>query len=61
MAKTKLVSVRVDEDVLLILDRFCKQHPYFNRSFAINSILRFVTRDTKLETLWSIVNQMLYL
>ena len=61
MAKTKLVSVRVDEDVLQVIDRFCEQHTYFYRSFVINAVLRFVTRDFKSETLWSIMNKYLIL
>lgn len=57
MAKTKLVSVRMEEDLLKLIDEFRGQHVYFSRSFIINAVLRYVTRDARLETLWYILNK----
>ena len=39
--ETKLISVRVNEDVLTALDTMCKRGSYYNRSYWINMMLQF--------------------
>lgn len=39
--ETKLISVRVNEDVLAHLDTMCKTGSYYNRSYWINEMLQF--------------------
>lgn len=38
---SKLISVRVNEDVLKVLDEMCTCNRYYNRSYFINQMLEF--------------------
>lgn len=39
--ETKLISVRVNEDILAALDAMSNSSRYYNRSFFINKMLEF--------------------
>lgn len=41
----KLISCRLDQDALKVIDKFCIHHPYWKKNAVINNILRTVTRD----------------
>lgn len=40
MFNTKLISIRVDEQMVDFIDRWCANKKYYNRSVVINCILR---------------------
>ena len=52
---TTLVSVRLDNDVLVNLNKALQNLPYFNRSIVINNILGCVLSCTDSKTLGDIV------
>lgn len=39
MAHTKLISIRVSEDVLKVVDNYRKGRPYLTRSLLLNVVL----------------------
>lgn len=41
----KLTSIRLDSDVLEVIDEFCEKNRYWKRSTVINSILAAVTKN----------------
>ena len=42
MRGTKLISVRIDEDFLKIIDEYCAKHEYRKRSDVINAAIRLI-------------------
>lgn len=55
MSRTKLISVRIDEETLVRIDELSKCHKYANRSFVINHILRAVLQCAIGNQLWKLV------
>lgn len=53
---TKLISLRVEEDVLEKIDNYCNCCNYRSRSWCINRILERVLREDYRGTLWQIEN-----
>ena len=53
MDKTKVVTFRISEEMLSILDDFCSQHYYWKRSYVIVAILwsffRMTTANTRFQ------------
>lgn len=49
MGKSKLVSVRLDEDALAIIDEECKGSPYRKRSSYINVAVNFMATAIKMK------------
>ena len=41
MAQTKLISIRVDEEILDYIDSLVSSNRYVSRSYYVNSILEF--------------------
>ena len=54
--RTKLISVRLDEDLVAKLSSMCVNRPYYNRSFLINIILRNVLECSDAGTLRQIIS-----
>lgn len=51
---TKLISLRVEEDILEKIDNFCEGISYRTRSWCINRLLERVLRGNYRGTLWKI-------
>lgn len=43
-SRTQLISIRIESDVLQIIDDYCKERPYLNRSMLINCLLAKICR-----------------
>lgn len=56
MSRTKLISLRIDEQTLFWIDELAKGHRYTNRSFVINHLLKAVLQCTDVNQLWKLVH-----
>lgn len=56
MSKTKLISIRIDEQTLVEIDELAKSQRYVNRSFVINHLLKAVLQCTMSGQLWKLVH-----
>lgn len=55
--RKKLISLRLDEDLVAKLAKMCADRRYYNRSVLVNCILRNVLECSDVETLWKIVSR----
>lgn len=55
MSTTKIITVRIDEDLLQELDRYCKSHRYPSRNALINCAIRFVVAWCKVKSITKLV------
>lgn len=56
MSRTKLISLRIDEQTLVKIDEIAKDQKYVNRSFVINHLLKAVLQCTIGGQLWKLVH-----
>lgn len=56
MSRTKLISLRIDEETLVKIDELAKDHGYVNRSWVINHLLKAVLQCTMGGQLWKLVH-----
>lgn len=56
MSRTKLISLRIDEQTLVNIDEIAKDQKYVNRSFVINHLLKAVLKCTMGGQLWKLVH-----
>lgn len=60
MANLKLISCRIDEDVLTELDDYASIHSYWSRSYIINSILEVFMHKTCKSDMFKILSKRSY-
>lgn len=56
MSRTKLISLRIDEQTLVEIDKLSKNHRYANRSWAINHLLKAVLQCTIGGQVWKLIH-----
>ena len=56
MSRTKLISLKIDEQTLVKIDEIAKDQKYVNRSFVINHLLKAVLQCTMGGQLWKLVH-----
>lgn len=56
MEKMKLISIRLEPDILREIDTLASKHDYLKRSAIINNILRNVIKCSSPGTLWKIIS-----
>lgn len=56
MNKTKLISVRIDEDTLVEMQKFISTSRYWKRNAVINSILTSLFMNAEQEDIRKLVN-----
>lgn len=56
MSRTKLISLRIDEQTLYEIDELAKSQRYVNRSFVINHLIKAVLQCTMGGQLWKLVH-----
>lgn len=56
MSRTKLISLRIDEQTLIKIDEIAKGHRYVNRSFVINHLLKAVLQCTVAGQVWKLIH-----
>lgn len=49
---TKLISLRVNEELLKKIDKYADGHCYLSRSLIINNILEGILNDSSQHNLW---------
>ena len=49
---TKLVSLRIDEELLKKIDKYADSHCYLSRSSIIHNILEGILNDSSQHNLW---------
>lgn len=54
--KTKLTSLRLDEDVLAKIDTFCEPRKYYSRNYVINQLLIKVLAGKNEHDLWKLMS-----
>lgn len=55
MEAKKLISVRIDQETLDLIDKFLKHRSYYTRSAVMANLLYAVMKCSDDETLWSMV------
>lgn len=55
--KTKLTSLRLDEDVLAKIDTFCEPRKYYSRNYVINQLLIKVLAGKNEHDLWKLISK----
>lgn len=55
MDKTKLISIRIDEDTLLEIKKVVARHPYWKRNRIINSVLTSLFMNAKEQDIFSLI------
>lgn len=56
MSRTKLISLRIDEETLVKIDELAKDHGYVNRSWVINHLLKAVLQCTICGQVWKLIH-----
>lgn len=56
MRRTKLISLRIDEQTLVKIDELAKNHGYVNRSWVINHLLKAVMQCTIGGQVWKLIH-----
>ena len=60
MENLKLISVRLDPEVLREIDKIASQHSYFTRNSIINILMGVVVKASAPGTLWKILSTPYY-
>lgn len=55
MRTTKLISLRMDEETLKLIDNYCRTRRYFNRTYVIQHIVDAVIRCSSSGDLWRLM------
>lgn len=56
MSRTKLISLRIDEETLVEIDELAKGHGFVNRSWVINHLLKAVLQCTIAGQVWKLIH-----
>ena len=56
MSRTKLISLRIDEQTLAKIDEIAKIRGYTNRSWVINHLLKAVLQCTAGGQVWKLIH-----
>lgn len=56
MSRTKLISLRIDEQTLVEIDNIAKIRGYTNRSWVINHLLKAVLQCTVNGQVWKLIH-----
>ena len=54
--KTKLTSLRLDEDVLAKIDTFCENRKYYSRNYVINQLLIKLLSGKNEHDIWKMIS-----
>lgn len=54
--KTKLTSLRLDEDVLAKIDSFCEPRAYYSRNYVINQLLIKLLSGKNEHDIWKMIS-----
>lgn len=55
MGKSKLISLRMDEETIKFIDDYCRTKRYFNRTYVIQHIVDAVIRCSSSGDLWRLM------
>lgn len=55
--KTKLTSLRLDEDVLAKIDTFCEPRKYYSRNYVINQLLIQLLAGKNEHDIWQLISK----
>ena len=55
MEAKKLISVRIDQETLELIDKFLKHRSYYTRSAVMANLLNVVMKCAADETLWQMI------
>lgn len=55
--KTKLTSLRLDEDVLAKIDTFCEPRKYYSRNYVINQLLIKLLAGKNEHDIWKMISE----
>lgn len=55
--KTKLTSLRLDEDVLAKIDAFCEPRKYYSRNYVINQLLIRLLAGKNEHDIWKMISK----
>lgn len=55
--KTKLTSLRLDEDVLAKIDAFCDPRKYYSRNYVINQLLIRLLAGKNEHDIWKMISR----
>lgn len=55
--KTKLTSLRLDEDVLAKIDSFCEPRKYYSRNYVINQLLIRLLAGKNEHDIWKMISK----
>lgn len=56
MEAKKLISVRIDQETLELIDKFLKHRKYYKRSAVMANLLYAVMKCSDDETLWAMIS-----
>lgn len=56
MSRTKLISLRIDKQTLVEIDKLAESHRYANRSWVINHLLKAVLQCTIGGQVWKLIH-----
>ena len=56
MSRTKLITLRIDEETLVKIGELVKDHGYVNRSWVINHLLKAVLECTICGQVWKLIH-----
>lgn len=56
MSRTKLISLRIDEQTLVKIDEIAKIYGYTNRSWVINHLLKALLQCTPGGQVWKLIH-----
>lgn len=55
MGKSKLISLRMDEETLKFIDDYCSTRRYFNRTYVIQHIIDAVIKCSSSGDFWKLM------
>lgn len=55
MGKTKLISLRMDEETIKFIDDYCSKRKYFNRTYVIQHIVDAVVKCSTPGDFWKLM------
>lgn len=55
MGKSKLISLRMDEETIKFIDDYCSKRKYINRTYVIQHIVDAVIKCSSSDDLWRLM------
>lgn len=56
MEAKKLISVRIDQETLDLIDKFLKHRSYYTRSAVIAKLLNAIMKCAEIDTIWRMIS-----